>query len=167
MFASIMLAPLFALFATDFEASVETVALLGTTYFVAKAVSTLFTRFLGATTYSSLASLRIGYILKIIGCLGLFGATVLPQLFLIQALLGFSEGLHAPAFRALVATHFDKQRELAEAAEWEIVLAFTGITGTAMGGFVVSHFGFDPLFLLMAGLISITLLLTFLIIKHL
>lgn len=161
MFASVMLAPLFALFATDFSATIETVALLGTIYFAAKGVGTVFTRLIGTHFLTPKNSLRLGYGLKIMGCLGFFFATALPQLFIIQLLLGFSEGLHAPAFRALMATNFDTDKELPEAADWEIILSFTGVTGTAMGGLIVSQFGFDALFLAMAGLVSFALLLTF------
>lgn len=160
MFASVMLAPLFALFATNFSASVETVALLGTIYFGAKAAGTVFTRVVGARIFVPCTSLRLGYGLKIIGCLGFFFATALPQLFIIQILLGFSEGLHAPAFRALMATNFASNKELSEAADWEIVLAFTGITGTALGGIIVSAFGFDTLFILMSIIVTMALALT-------
>ncbi|MCU0678102.1 MAG: MFS transporter [Candidatus Pacebacteria bacterium] len=161
MFASVMLAPLFALFATEFTASIETVALLGTIYFGAKAGGTIFTRFIGARLLAPRTSLRIGYLMKIAGCLGFFFATALPQLFIIQVLLGFSEGLHAPAFRALMARNFDTNKELPEAADWEIVLSFTGITGTALGGIIVSYFGFDVLFLVMSGVVATALVLTY------
>jgi MFS family permease len=161
MFASVMLAPLFALFTTDFDASIETVALLGTIYFAAKGVGTVFTRVVGTQFLTPKNSLRLGYGLKIMGCLGFFFATALPQLFIIQLLLGFSEGLHAPAFRALMATNFDTDKELPEAADWEIVLSFTGVTGTAAGGLIVSLFGFDALFLAMAILVGVAFLITY------
>ncbi|MFN3692995.1 MAG: MFS transporter [Candidatus Paceibacteria bacterium] len=161
MFASVMLAPLFALFATNFNATIETVALLGTIYFTAKGAGTVFTRLVGRHFLTPKNSLQFGYGLKILGCLGFFFATALPQLFIIQLLLGFSEGLHAPAFRALMATNFDSHKELPQAADWEIILSFTGITGTAMGGLIVSQFGFDTLFLAMTVLVSVALLLTY------
>jgi MFS family permease len=161
MFASVMLAPLFALFATGFNASIETVALLGTVYFGAKGIGTIFTRLIGSRFMSSKTSLRLGYVAKIIGCLGFYFATALPQLFIIQLLLGFSEGLHAPAFRALMATNFDSNKELPQAADWEIMLSLTGVTGTAIGGVIVSSYGFDTLFLTMTILVTIALILTF------
>jgi predicted MFS family arabinose efflux permease len=161
MLASVMLAPLFALFATEFDASIETVALLGTIYFAAKGAGTIFTRFVGTNFLSSKASLRLGYAAKIVGCLGFFFATALPQLFIIQLLLGFSEGLHTPAFRALMATNFDNDKELPQAADWEIILSFTGVTGSAIGGIIVSTFGFDTLFLVMAGMVMVAFALTY------
>jgi hypothetical protein len=161
MFASVMLAPLFALFATEFTASIETIALLGTIYFGAKAAGTIFTRMIGARVLTPRTSLRLGYLMKVTGCLGFFFATALPQLFIIQILLGFSEGLHAPAFRALMATNFDNHKELPQAADWEIILSFTGITGTAIGGIIVSSFGFDTLFLIMGALVLVAFVLTF------
>ena len=104
--------------------------------------------------------LSLAYVCKIAACGTLFATTGIPQLYLAQALLGLTEGIQNPAYRALVATSLDKNHETAESADWEIILAVTGIIGTALGGYIASHYGFHALFIAIGSISGISLLLS-------
>jgi predicted MFS family arabinose efflux permease len=151
MLASIMVTSLFAIFAEQVEASIIVIGYLGSTFFTAKAVGTLLMRVYGDSLSSQKKILVYGYVLKAIGWFTLIFVTHLNVLFAVQIILGFSDGIQSPAFRAIVAKNLDNGHEVSEYASWEIVLAVTGVVGATASGFIVGTLGFSTLFLIISS----------------
>jgi MFS family permease len=74
----------------------------------------------------------------------------ISQLFLFYVVTGIAVGIATPAKNSLFSAHLDHDKE---SAEWSMYDAITlsGIAlATALGGFIASAYGFQPLFLLAA-----------------
>ena len=160
MLASIMLVPLFAVFATEAGASILVIGYLGSIYFATKTIGVLTVRVFSPSTHSAYHILFLSYIVKGLCWGGLIFSNTLPIIFIVQALLGLAEGFQSPAFRTLTAQNIIPGKEMAQFANWEVVLALTGIVGTSLGGFIATKFGFDGLFIVMSILAFIAALLS-------
>jgi predicted MFS family arabinose efflux permease len=150
MLASIMLVPLFAIFASEAGASLQTIAYLGSIYFATKTIGTLFIKYVNISTKYPKELLILSYLIKTLAWLSLIFSSQIFMLFLIQGILGFSEGIQSPSFRTLVAKNLIPGKEIIEYANWELVLAITGVLGTSIGGYIATQYGFAGLFALMA-----------------
>lgn len=82
----------------------------------------------------------------------------ITALILLQILLGLGEALGTPAFSAIFAEHLDKNAHIKEYADYQLISNILSASGVLFGGFVVSTYGFKPLFLLMAILAFISTL---------
>ena len=160
MLASIMLVPLFAIFATEAGASILMVSYLGSVYFATKTGGVLIIRYLVPSIHQAGYLLRYSYLIKALCWFGLIFSNSLVVIFIVQAILGLAEGFQSPAFRTLTAHNLTNGKEMAQFADWEIILAVTGIIGTSLGGFIATEYGFDGLFLVMGTLSLIAALLT-------
>ncbi len=154
--AGIALVPIYALFAESVGANLITISLLASTLFVAKAIGTVLMHYFGDLLGTKKSWLICGFFLRSAGWISLVFASGVGFLFAIQIILGLSEGIGSPAFRALVAKNLDDGREVSEYADWEFILAVVGVVGTASGGFIASTFGFEVLFsvICLLGIIS-------------
>lgn len=101
-----------------------------------------------------------GYLVLAMGCLSYIFVNSQATLLFTQALLGLGIAIAAPSFDALYALHTTKHKEASEWAMWEslnnIVLAVSAV----LGGYIVSLYGFDALFVCMAVLAAIGALTT-------
>jgi hypothetical protein len=163
VFAGIAVTPIYALYAEGMGASLLIVSYLASTLFLAKIIGTISLRIVGSKIHSKKLLLISGFLLRALGWIILIFAGSLVMLFIVQAILGIGEAIGSTSFRAMVATNLDEGQEISEYAEWEIILAFTGIAGTVAGGLIVTHFGFITLFPIIAllAIISALIALTF------
>lgn len=76
----------------------------------------------------------------------------ISALFVVQIILGFVKTISAPAFDTLYARHLDKSSTGQEYGIWEASFFFTAGLGAILGGIVVNSYGFDGIFIAMAGL---------------
>ncbi len=74
----------------------------------------------------------------------------IAELIMLQALLGFGEALGSPAFDTIFAEHLDKNVHIREYADWHLLSNIVTASGTLIGGFIVSRFGFPLLFICMS-----------------
>lgn len=81
----------------------------------------------------------------------------------LQVLLGIGEALGTPAFDAIFAEHLDKDKHIADYADWKIVEKIMLAFATAIGGLIVTKFGFNCLFLTMS---LITLIPTIKVLRY-
>lgn len=149
MLASIMLVPLFAIFATEAGASLLIVSYLGSAYFATKTIGVLMIRYITPTINQAGLCLQCSYLIKALCWLGLIFSNSIILVFAVQAVLGLAEGIQSPAFRTLTAHNLTPGKEMAQYADWEIILALTGIIGTSLGGYIATNYGFNGLFFIM------------------
>jgi MFS family permease len=72
------------------------------------------------------------------------------MLIILQVLLGLGESLGTPSYDALVAEHLDRNKHIRDYSEWKLISNLVGAIATLVGGYVVTKYGFDYLFLVMA-----------------
>lgn len=89
-----------------------------------------------------------------IGCALLLYLLVdsITTLFIAQIILGFVKTISAPAIDTLYARHLDKSTTGQEYGIWEANFFLTAGIGAVLGGVIVNTFGFDGVFIAMAGL---------------
>lgn len=93
-----------------------------------------------------------GYFMMGIGFLLYIFVNSILFLFIVQALIGFSEAIYAPAFDALYSKHLSWRKAGREWGAWESMNYFTGAIGAGVGGLIASFFGFNIIFIIMASL---------------
>lgn len=102
----------------------------------------------------------VGYLILAMGCLSYLFVSSQAMLLFTQALLGLGIAIAAPSFDALYALHTTKDKEASDWAMWEslnnIVLAVSAV----LGGYIVSLYGFDALFVCMSILAFFGALMT-------
>lgn len=160
--AASMLAPIFAFFAEDIGASIFQVSLLASVFFFSKIIVTLIVRKFGDGMKEKEFLLLGGFLVRALAWFSLIFITSISSLFLVQILLGLGEAIGNPSFNAIFAKHLDKGRQIKEYSEWGIVVTLSAGTGTLIGGYVVSRYGFQPLFAIMSLLAVVSFIGIFL-----
>lgn len=76
----------------------------------------------------------------------------LAGLILVQIILGIGEALGTPSFEALFVEHLEKGKHIMDYSEWKLIVNATSAVAAILGGFFISKFGFNVLFISMAML---------------
>ena len=87
-----------------------------------------------------------------VGFLLYFWVNSVTFLFIVQAVIGFGEAIYAPAFDAVYSKHLDEHKSGTQWGVWESMNYFTHAMGAFLGGVLVTVFGFQSLFIIMAML---------------
>jgi MFS family permease len=95
-----------------------------------------------------------GMILLSIAYIGFAFSHSIVALFFFYVVTGIAIGVATPAKNSLFSTHLDHNKESAEWGIYDAVILSGIALATALGGFIASIYGFEPLFLL-AALINI------------
>ena len=125
-------------------------------------ISTTWSVFLFATTFFTWLISRIGdkipkedllvagFLLRAFVWLAYIFITNIPELIVLQILLGLGDALGSPSFDAIFAEHLDKNVHVREYADWHLISNIVSGAGTVLGGVIVTKFGFPLLFIVMA-----------------
>ena len=164
LFAASLLTPLYALFAEDLGASIVIVGLLASTLFGCKSVAVLLLRSVSNKITAAGKMFVIAILLHVIAWIVLFFANEIWHLFVAQAVLGVSIAIAAPVYRMLLAQNLPTGKEVRTYAVWEMIKALSGLLASVLGALVVTAYGFQVLFLVMAGLglVSAVIAITYL-----
>ena len=71
-------------------------------------------------------------------------------LLLVQIVISFGEAVYAPAFDAVYSKHLDGRKAGQQWGAWESLNYFTTAIGAVAGGIIVTQFGFNMMFIIMA-----------------
>jgi MFS family permease len=105
----------------------------------------------------------LGNIIATFSVFGYLFSSTAAHIYIIQMLYGIGMAMNIPAWTAIFTRHIDKGKEAFEwAARSTIVGIGAGIAG-ALGGILVSSFGFDLLFVLVGFFVLLSSLVLFLI----
>lgn len=150
LLAGAMLGPIYALFVRNIGGDLlETSYAYGIFAFTAGVV-TLFSGKAGDRIKENELIIVVGYILIGLGFLGYIFVNSIWALLFIQVLIGAGEAIYSPAFDAIYSKHLDGKRDGEEWGAWEAINYFTIATGAVSGGVLVTCFGFNTMFTMMA-----------------
>ncbi len=156
VFAGAMLVPLYAIFAENIGATILSISALTSVLLIAKVATVIFLQRFGDGFAEKEYLLVAGFIVRAVGWIGLLFFQTIPALFVAQIILGFGDGLGSPSFRALFATHLDRGKEVKRYSEWELILAAGGSVGALAGGYIVTNYSFETLFVVMSALATVS-----------
>lgn len=146
VFAGSFLGPLYAIYVEGITHSIIAVSLSWSVYMLSATIVTLFVAKFGDRIKEKEYLLIVGYLIRGIGWFSFIFATTLPHILLIQVLLGIGEAFGTPSFEVLFAEHIDRGKHIKEYASWRIVSNLFVAFGTLIGGWVVSSYGFQVIF---------------------
>jgi MFS family permease len=154
--AGAMLGPIYALFVEQIGGDLLDASVAGGLFALsAGIVSLLFGRLSDEIRHSELVMI-LGYGLIGLGfLLYLFVDSVL-FLFAVQVLIGIGEAIYSPSFDKLYSLHLDDGKGGTEWGAWESMNYFTAAFGALAGGLIVTRFGFNAIFIIMAALCYIS-----------
>jgi MFS family permease len=154
--AGSLLGPLYAIYVERFQGGILPVSiswsafLLSTTFFIF-----LLSKY-GDGVKEQEYLLMAGYLVRALVWLMYIFIGNITTLVIMQIFLGLGEALGSPSFDAIFAEHLDRGRHIKEYSDWKLISNIVLAMGTLAGGFIVSKFGFIPLFIIMSGLAFIS-----------
>ncbi len=154
--AAAMLGPLYAIYVEKFVDGVGAISMSWAVFLITTSVFTYLVSAKGDNVEEREYLLLAGYIVRIISWISLIFVHDLWTLIMVQILLGIGESLGTPSFNALVAEHLDKNKFVKQYSAWSLISNLTAACGILIGGFIVGSYGFQALFLLMAGIAMIS-----------
>ena len=149
LIASAMLGPIYALFVEKIGGSLLDASLTGGIFALAAGITTLIAGNFADKFKEDELIVASGYIIMGIGFILYIFVNSIWSLFGVQVLIGFAEAFYSPAFDAVYSKHITKKKAGSEWGAWESMNYFSTAIGAAMGGLIVSTFGFNALFTIM------------------
>ena len=153
LIAGAMLGPIYALFVEGVGGDLLDASYAFGTYALAAGITTLISGKYADRLKENEMIVVLGY--AIMG-LAFFGYTLVNSiwsLLIVQSIIGLGEAIYSPAFDAVYSKHLDGHKSGREWGAWESINYFTTTFGAITGGFLVTFFGFNSMFVVM-GLLS-------------
>jgi MFS family permease len=105
----------------------------------------------------------LGNIIAAFSVFGYMFSSTAPHIYIIQLMYGIGMAMNIPAWTAIFTRHIDKGKEAFEWATRSTVVGLGAGASGALGGILVSHFGFNVLFVLVGFFVLLSSLILFLI----
>lgn len=152
LLAGAMLGPIYALFVERIGGDLLDASIAGGLFALsAGVVSLLFGRLSDKIRHSDWVMI-LGYVLIGLGFFLYIFVDSVMFLFAVQILIGFGEAIYSPAFDKLYSLHLVKGKGGTIWGAWESMNYFTTAFGALAGGLIVTRFGFNAIFAIMAVL---------------
>jgi MFS family permease len=116
----------------------------------------------GKSDFYKLWMTILGMLLLSVAYIGFAFSHSIIQLFFFYVVTGVAIGIATPAKNSLFSAHLDHDKEPTEWSLYDAVTLLGIALATALGGFIASAYGFQPLFLL-ASLINLLGIIPYLI----
>ena len=100
----------------------------------------------------------LSYALKAAGFISYVFVSQPWHLYAVQAVLGISEAINAPAYDGLYSKNLTKGKFILQWGYWDATWYIAAAVGAALGGFIAQTYGFNTLFLTMASVAVLGLL---------
>lgn len=147
VFANNLLGPLYTVYIQKFDINVMSISLVWATFIFFTTVFTFLLSQVGDRIKDKENFLMAGYLIRSIAWFLYIFANSIPHIILIQIILALGEAFGSPSFDAIFAQHVDKKFSMSEYSNWRIILNFSMVLSTIIGGFIVYKLGFTILFL--------------------
>jgi MFS family permease len=150
VFAGNLLGPLYAVFIEGLGGSI---AVVSGTWSVMLLTTTLVNFVLiryGDKIREHEYFLMAGFFLRAITWVGFIFAGNIASIIILQIILGLGEAVGSTGFDAIMAEHLDKSSHIRDYAVWKTISNLLAAVATLIGGFVVTSYGFSPMFVFMA-----------------
>lgn len=161
LLAGAMIAPIYALFVENIGGSLLDASLTGGFFALAAGITTLLAGKFADKNKRDELIVASGYLIMGLGFLLYIFVNSIWFLFGVQILIGFAEAFYSPAFDSLYSKHVTKKKAGTEWGAWESINYFSIAIGAAIGGIIVSNFGFTPIFITMSVLCFISAIYIF------
>lgn len=147
-----MIGPIYAIFVERVGGDLFDASIAGVLFAATAGITTLLSGRLADKIRHSEMIMVFGYLL--IGTAFFLYQYVdsISFLFMIQIMMGLGEAIYSPAFNKLYSAHLDDEKAGTEWGAWESMNYFTTAFGALIGGLIVSRFGFNAIFIIMAVL---------------
>jgi len=90
-----------------------------------------------------------GFVFRAIAWVGFVYAGNLASIIALQIIIGLGEAVGNTGFDAIMAEHLDKSSHIRDYAVWKAVSNLLAAFATLIGGFIVTAYGFSPMFTFM------------------
>ena len=147
-----MLGPIYALFVEQVGGDLMDASIAGGIFAFVAGLTTLLSGKYSDKIKENELIVILGYSIMGIGFLLYFWVSSVIFLFIVQAIIGLGEAIYSPAFDAVYSKHLDGHKSGTQWGAWESMNYFTTAIGAVIGGGLVTRFGFQPLFVIMAML---------------
>lgn len=146
-----LFAPFYAIYVVEIGGDIAFAGLSWAVFGIISGVLTLlFTRWELRVKEHELL-LALGYMIRAVVFLSYAMMSSMSQLILTQVLWGVAAAIGVPAFDAVYSSHTSKEKSIAEWGGLEGVTSIATGVAALIGGYVISAFGFPPIFLGMAA----------------
>lgn len=152
LMAGAMLGPIYALFVENVGGDLMDASIAGGIFALVAGLTTLVSGKYSDKIKENELVIVFGYLIMGIGFSMYFWVNSIIFLFIVQAIIGLGEAIYAPAFDAVYSKHIDGNKSGTQWGAWESMNYFTTATGAIVGGGLVTLFGFQTLFVIMAML---------------
>lgn len=161
VFASALLGPLYAVFVEQISGKIFWVSVSWATYVLAATLSVSLVARIADGRKNKWVFLAIGFLLRSAVWLGYAFTNSIWMLLVLQVLMGIGESFGTTSFEVMVAKHLDHSKEMTEYADWHVMSNIVVVVGTLVGGWVVTEYGFKPLFFMISALAAISFVILF------
>ncbi len=152
LISAAMIGPIYAIFVENIGGDLLDASIAGGLFaFTAGVVTLLSGRFSDKIRHSEIIMIS-GYMLIGTGFFLYQYVNSIPFLFAIQVMIGLGNAIYSPAFDKLYSAHLDSEKAGTEWGAWESMNYFTTAFGALIGGIIVTVFGFNAIFIIMAAL---------------
>ena len=152
LMAAAMLGPIYALFVEKVGGDLMDASIAGAVFAFVAGLTTLVSGRYSDKIKENELIVVLGYAIMGVGFLLYFWVASVAFLFIVQAIIGLGEAIYSPAFDAVYSKHLDGHKSGTQWGAWESMNYFTTAIGAVIGGGLVTIFGFQTLFVIMAML---------------
>lgn len=163
LIASAMLGPIYALFVEKIGGDLLDASYAFGIYALAAGVTTLVSGKYADKMKENELIVVAGYAIMGIAFFGYLFVNSVWSLLVVQILIGLGEAIYSPAFDAVYSKHLDGHKSGREWGAWESINYFTTSFGAITGGFLVTLFNFNIIFIVMGLLCFISAIYIFLL----
>lgn len=147
-----MLGPIYALFVEKIGGDLLDASYAFGAYALAAGITTLISGKYADKLKENELIVVAGYIIMALAFFGYTLVNSIWSLLLVQVIIGLGEAIYSPAFDAVYSKHLDGHKSGREWGAWESINYFTTALGAVAGGFLVTFFGFNAMFVTMGFL---------------
>lgn len=148
--ASSLLGPLYALYVGKLTPGILSVSISWAAFMISGTIFTYFVSKIKDNMIKHEYMLVISFLIRAFIWILFIFINSIPQLIILQILLGIGEAIGNPAFDSIFAEHLDKNKHISEYANWKVVEKLATAAATIFGGMIVTLFGFPSIFILMS-----------------
>jgi predicted MFS family arabinose efflux permease len=151
--AAAMLGPIYALFVEKIGGDLLEASYAFGAYALAAGITTLISGKYADKLKDNELIVVLGYGIIGVAFFGYILVNSVWSLLGIQIMIGLGEAIYSPAFDAIYSKYTDSDKSGKQWGAWESINYFTTTFGAIAGGFLVTFFGFNTMFVVM-GLLS-------------
>jgi len=147
-----MLGPIYAIFVKDVGGDALDAGITFGAFALAAAATTLIVGRLSDKVKEDELIIVAGFFITALGFIYYMFVDSMTTLIVAQIIIGIGEATKYPAYDEVYSRHLDKGKGGLEWGAWEAMAYFSAAIGAVVGGYLVTQFGFNIIFVFMAAL---------------